>query len=155
MKFKIDISRQGNFLLAVLLSHFIFFGFLCNIHLKSINYGIIFLYQVMLSLSNFSFISTIILFIIVFILVFREQFYEYGIRNSFWLLPVIIFESWIWYWIMYGFDITIIFQFFSRLEGYITILFLLGLILVAAISSAYAKQKYLNYMKQYEQMEVN
>jgi hypothetical protein len=142
---KIDFSRQGNFILASLLIHFIFFGYLCNIYLKGIGENILFLYQVMF--NSTSYISAIILFIVVFIMVFREDFYEYGIRNSIWLVPVIIIESWIWYFFIVEFNILIIFEYFIRYESYLTILSLLGINLVAAIAGAYAKQIYVQRFK--------
>ncbi len=113
MKFNIDISRQGNFILALLLIHFVFFGYLSNIFQKQIGEKILYLYQIFFDPSTF--LSLIILFVIVFIMVLREKFFEYGIRNSIWLTPIIIGQSFIWMWIMYGFDITIIGDFFYSL----------------------------------------
>ena len=104
MKFKIEFSRQGNFILALLLLHFVFFGYLSNVYEKTIGEGVLFLYQVIF--NPISILSGIILFGIVFLMVLRENFYEYGIRNSIWLIPFIIVMSWIWYWFINGFDIT-------------------------------------------------
>ena len=142
---KIDFSRQGNFILASLLIHFIFFGYICNVYLRTIGENILFLYQVMF--NSTSFYSAIILFILVFIMVFREDFYEYGIRNSIWLVLVIVIESWIWYFFIVDFDILIIFIYFTRYESYLTILSLVGLNLVAAIAGAFAKQEYVERFK--------
>lgn len=138
MKQKIDLSRQGNFILAILLIHFVFFGYLSNIYFKLIGDRLLFLYQILFQPS--SFLSLIILFVIVFIMVFREKFFEYGIRNSIWLIPIIIIQSWIWYWIIYDFDITIIGTFFTRYEGYVTIFTLLSVNLLTAILAAILKQ---------------
>ncbi|MFX0177531.1 MAG: hypothetical protein ACFE85_15060 [Candidatus Hodarchaeota archaeon] len=154
MKLKIDISRNANFILALLLLHFVFFGFLCNIFQKDIGIRILFLYQVLFSFENFSFLSTIILFIIVFLMAFRETFFEYGIKNSIWLIPAIIIQSWIWYWFIEGFDILIIFLYFARIESYITILSLLGIILLAAVLGVVSKIKYQEYMKRIKEVEV-
>lgn len=146
MKFKkIDIGRQGNFILALLLIHFLFFGYLSNIFenslpQNSIGDGILFLYKVMFSPN--SFLSAIILFLIIFMMTFRENFYEYGMRNSIWTIPFIIVESWIWYWFINGFDITIIGGYFIRIESYLTILSLIALILSATFLGAIAKEKY-------------
>ena len=142
---KIEISRQGNFILASLLIHFVFFGYLCAIYEKSIGENILFLHNVMF--NSLSFLSGIILFFIVFIMVFRETFYEYGIRNSIWLIPLIIIESWIWYFFVVEFNIAIIPLYFTRYESYITILSLFGINLLAAITGAFAKQKYTQYFK--------
>ena len=146
MKIKIELSRQGNFLLAILFTHFIFFGYICNIYGKAIGERLLFLHQVLFTPS--SFLSTIILFLIVFFMVYRENFFEYGIRNSIWLTPIIIVQSWIWRWFINGFDITIIGDFFTRYEGYLTIFTLLCLNLFSAILAAITTGEYKKYYKQ-------
>ncbi len=145
MKIKIELSRQGNFILAILLTHFIFFGYICNIYEKTIEEKLLFLHQVLF--APYSFLSMVILFAIVFFMVLREKFFEYGIRNSIWLTPIIIVQSWIWMWILYGFDITIIGEFFTRYEGYLTILSILCLNLLSAILAAIIKGQYETYIK--------
>ncbi len=146
---KIEIARQGNFILTVLLIHFLFFGYLAIIYEKSIGENILFLHNVMF--NSKSFISVIILFFIVFIMVFRETFYEFGIRNSIWLVVFIIIESWIWYMFIIEFNIMIIPLYFTRLESYVTIISLFGINLLAAITGAFAKQKYIKYFKKQSQ----
>ena len=145
MKFKIEFSRQGNFILAILLIHFVFFGYLSNMFQKDIGERILYLYQVFI--DPMSYFSIIILFLIVFIMVMREKFFEYGIRNSIWLTPIIIIQSFIWFWIMFGFDITIIGDFFTRYEGYVTIFSILGVNLLAAILAAIFKQYRIKWKK--------
>ena len=142
---KIEISRQGNFILACLLIHFVFFGYICFIYEKSIGENILFLHNVLF--NSLSFFPGIILFFIVFIMVFREDFYEYGIRNSIWLIPLIIIESWIWYFFIIEFNLAVIPLYFTRFESYITILSLLGINLLAAVTGAFARQKYTQSIK--------
>lgn len=153
MKFKkIDFARQTNFILALLLIHFAFFGYLSNVYQKTIGDGVLFLYQVLFHPE--SYLSAIILVLIVFIMVFREHFFEYGIRNSIWLIPFIIVQSWIWYWfIIEDFDIGIIGAYFLRIESYITILTLLGLNLATAIVASIAREKYNAFLKRYKKIE--
>lgn len=145
MKKKIEIGRQTKFILACLLIHFLFFGYICNVYEKSIGENILFLHRALFNPS--SFLSALILFAIVFIMVYRERFFEYGIRNSIWLILFIIIESWIWYWFINGFDILIIFIYFTKLETLITILSLLGINLLSAFLGASLKQKYINYLE--------
>ena len=154
MKFKkIEFARQTNFILAILLIHFVFFGYLSNLYEKSIGEGILFLYQVLFDPR--SFFASIILAAIVFLMVFRENFFEYGIRNSIWLVPFIMIQSWIWYWfIIENFDISLIWGYFTRIESYITILTLLGINISAAILAAIARQKYNAYMNRVKKIEV-
>ncbi len=147
MKLKIELSRQGNFILAILMIHFIFFGYIANVFKKEVGERILFLYQILFDPA--SILSLIILFIIVFFMVFREKFFEYGIRNSIWLTPIIIGQSWIWFWIIKAeFDIITIGEFFMSYEGYLTIFSILGVNLFSAILAAVAKQRYEKYIKQ-------
>ena len=103
---------------------------------------------------------------------FREYFFEYGIRNSVWLIPVIMGMSWIWYWfitvstvavnffdsVIYVYDITSLFpiigMYFLRLESYLTILIILGINLTASISAAVAREKYNTYLSRTKKIEV-
>jgi len=169
-KNEIEIGRQGNFIFALLLIHFAFYGFLSNIFIKEVGENgiaylrilagtnaisadsILFLYKIFF--HPVSFISIFILFGIVFLMTFRENFFEYGIRNSIWLTPFIIIESWIWYWFIAGFDITLLGWYFIRIESYLTILLILGIVLCAAITSAIAKLKYQRYLRKARAIEA-
>ena len=148
MKLKIVISRQGNFILSILLLYFVFFGYIANVYYKDINLNLIFLYKVLF--SPLSFLSTIILFIIIFIMAFREDYFQYALRNAIWLTPIIIGISFIWYWIIYGFNIFIIGTFFTSIDGYLTILSLLGINFLTALLASYLKIKYLDLTKKLE-----
>ncbi|MFX0038237.1 MAG: hypothetical protein ACFFCY_11130 [Promethearchaeota archaeon] len=142
---KIDLGRQGNLILALLLIHFVFFGYLSEVYRKTIGMDILFLYRVIFNPQ--SFLSFIILFIIIFILTFRETFFEYGIRNSLWTIPFIMLESWIWYWfIVEEFDITVIGIYFIRIESYITLLTLFMIVLLASLLGAMTKEQYKRYL---------
>ena len=154
MKFKkIEFARQTNFILALLLIHFVFFGYLSNFYAKNIGERVLFLYQVMFHPQTF--FAAIILAGIVFLMAFRERFYEYGIRNSIWLVPFIIVQSWIWYWfIIERFDISVIWGYFTRIESYITILTLLGINLLAAILAAITREKFNTYRTRIKKIEV-
>ncbi len=154
MKFtKIEFARQTNFILALLLIHFVFFGYLSNVYEKSIGEGVLFLYQVIFHPE--SFYASIILAAIVFLMAFRERFFEYGIRNSIWLIPFIIIQSWIWYWfIIENFDISVIWTYFLRIESYITILTLLGVNILSAIFASIARQKYNAFKIRAKRIEV-
>jgi len=158
---KIELARQTNFLLALLLIHFVFFGYLSNVYQKSIGEGVLFLHQVMFHPQ--SFFASIILAGIVFLMAFREKFFEYGIRNSIWLVPFIIVQSWIWYWFVSydvnlmwyeNFDITVIGAYFLRIESYITILTLLGINISVAILAAIAREKYDTVIMRIKKIEV-
>lgn len=142
---QLEISRQGNFILASLLIHFVFFGYLCNIYDKSIGENVLFLYKVMFHPA--SFLSIIILFGIIFIMVYREEFTEFGIKNSIWIVILIVIESWIWYFFVVDFNLLMIPLYFIRFESYLTILILLGVNLSAALLAGYIKGKIKEYKK--------
>ncbi|MHA2287234.1 MAG: hypothetical protein ACXABG_00480 [Promethearchaeota archaeon] len=154
MKFKkIEFARQTNFILALLLIHFVFFGYLSNFYAKNIGERVLFLYQVLFHPQTY--FASIILAGIVFLMAFRERFYEYGIRNSIWLVPFIIIQSWIWYWFIIGsFDISVIWGYFTRIESYITILTLLGINMFAAILAAIARERFNTYRTRIKKIEV-
>ena len=161
MKFKkIELGRQTNFILALLFIHFIFFGYLSNVYFKDIGENVMFLYNVMFSPQ--SYLSTIILFGIVFFMAFREKFFEYGIKNSIWLIPFIMGMSWIWYWfVIMQIDTAnildifpIIGGYFLRIEAYITILTLLGVNLFASILASIVRVQYNNYLARVKKIEV-
>ena len=142
---KLEINRQGNFILAFLLIHFVFFGYICNIYDKTIGENVLFLYRVMFHPA--SFLSIIILFGIIFLMVYREEFTEFGIKNSIWMVIVIVIESWIWYFFVVDFNLLIIPLYFIRLDSYLTILILLGVNLSAALLAGYTKSQIKKYKK--------
>ena len=142
---KIDIGRQGNFILGLLLIHFVFFGIISNVWRKTLGMDILFLQNVMF--NSRSYLASIVLFLIIFQMTFRENFYEYGIRNSLWTIPFIIVESWVWYWFIEGeFNIGIIGTYFIQIESYISILSVLAIILSASLLGAIAKEYYKRYL---------
>lgn len=146
MKFsKIQIGRQGNFIMGILLIFFVFFGYIANEYPRNlagditIGQELLFLYQIIFNPGTFW--AFIILFGIMFLVAFRELFYEYAIRNSIWYIPVIMIISWFWYWFLFGFDPSVFYIYFIKVEGYLTILSLLCINLLAAISASIVNEK--------------
>ena len=140
MKFKkIELGRQGNFLAGIILIFFLFFGYISNVYKKSIGEELLLLHQVLFNSKTF--FAFIILFAIVFYVSYRETFFEYAIRNSIWLIPVVIIISWFWYWMLFGFDTIVFYIYFVRIEGYLTLLSLLSINLWAAFLASIIKQK--------------
>ncbi|MHA2039780.1 MAG: hypothetical protein ACW98X_25470 [Promethearchaeota archaeon] len=149
MKFKkIDFGRQANFILALILIHFVFFGYISEHYKKSIGEDILYLHKILFDPS--AFLSFVILFAIVFIMAYRESFFEYGIRNSIWLTLFILGESWFWYiFVTFRLDVlAAIGRFFISYEGYLTIFSILATNLLAAITASIAKVKYEKYKVQ-------
>jgi len=143
MRTKIEFNRQGNFIITILAIYFVFFGYISLVYEENVGERLLFLYQVFFAPE--SFLSLIILMVIVFIMVFREQFFEYGIRNSFWLIFIVILLSWFWYWFVNDFSFQFLTWYFIRIETYITIACLVCAIFLSAILGATAKEKYKKY----------
>jgi len=152
MKFKIEFGRQGNFIVALLLLHFVFFGYICNIYEKAVGDKVLFLYKAIF--DPIAILSGILLFGIVFLMVLRENFFEYGIRNSIWLIPFIIVMSWIWYWFINGFDIGMIGMYFLNWQTYVNILVLLGINILSALLASITKESYARFTKREKEIET-
>jgi hypothetical protein len=159
MKNKIDLSRQGNFIFAAIMIHFVFFGYISNVYEKTIGNRILYLWQVLF--DPISILSLVILIIIIFYMAFREQFFEYGIKNSLWIIPVIIIESWIWYLFINGFQADLLqltgqmfALYFLSWQSYLTILILIVINLISALLGSYAKQKYKEYLVKIKTVEL-
>ena len=141
---KIDLSRQGKFIVTLLMIHFLFFGYICITYAKSIGENILFLHLIMFNPQ--SYLSLIFLILIIVFQAFREKFFEYGIKNSIWVIPFMIVMSWIWYWFINGFNILLIFIYFIRYETYISILTLLAINLSSALLGSYLRIKYTQFI---------
>lgn len=146
MKFsRIKVGRQGNFILGLLLLFFVFFGYISNEFQRDLNNQVtigedlIFMYQILFNPT--SSLSFFILFGIMFLVALRESFFEFAIRNSIWYIPAILIMSWFWYWFLFGFDATVFYIYFIRIEGYLTIFSLLSINLLAAISASVLNEK--------------
>jgi hypothetical protein len=151
MRTKIEFNRQSNFIVSILAIYFVFFGYISLVYEENVGERLLFLYQVFFTPE--SFLSLIILMVIVFIMVFREQFFEYGIRNSFWLIIIVILLSWFWYWFINDFNFVFLTSYFIRIETYITIACLISAIFLSAILGATAKEKYKKYKERIQKIE--
>jgi len=98
-------------------------------------------------------------------MVYREEFPEFGIKNSIWLVILIVIESWIWYFFInptildptypreYTLEVFIITfldifpGYFIRYESYLTILILLGINVSTALLAGFTKVKIREYRK--------
>ncbi len=154
-KKRFEITRQNNLLVAILLVFFVFFGYLCNSVEKSIGYRIIFLHQALFAPGTFP--SVIILVLIIAIMVVREPFWEYGLRNSLWLTPIILGFSWFWFLIINQFNFGEILTNFSNsitltqflIEGFLTVIIILGITFFTAVGSIILKMKFIQYKQKH------
>jgi len=86
------------------------------------------------------FLPLILLFIVCFILTYKEEIPHYGIRASIWLVPTIILEGFIFYFVMFGFSLEPFILQFAHYKGYLNILILIGVTLSGSLIGMKFKQ---------------
>ena len=101
------------------------------------------------------YLPPLLLFFICFLLTYKEDIPHYGIKASLWLVPSLILEGFLWYWIMLIIQCRLapnggicfldsaaypfIYQ-FAHWEGYLNILILYGCTFTGALSGMKLKQ---------------
>ena len=151
---KIDWGRQGGVILAYVVVLLGYYGIIANTMMFD-QYGhwisytdmdrTILFWTYTTYLNNY-FLPALLLFFTCFMLTYKEDIPHYGIKASIWLVPLIIAEGFILYSIMFGFTSEPIFLKFGRIEGYLDILILFGLVISGAISGMKLKQ-YIEHRK--------
>lgn len=142
---KIDWGRQGGVILLYIIALLGYYGIIANTMMFD-QYGNWISYEVMdrtilfwtytTYMENY-FLPAILLFFVCFILTYKEEIPQYGIKASIWLLPFIIAEGFIFYAVMFGISEEPIRLKFGRIEGYIDII----VIIVTGISGAISGMK--------------
>ena len=96
-------------------------------------------------LASFT-LPCLLLFFVCFWLTYKEDIAHYGIRASLWLVPFIIFEGFLFYFIMFGFSFEPFVLQFAHIKGYINLLILFLLNICGALSGMYLK-KYIKNLR--------
>ncbi|MFX1501050.1 MAG: hypothetical protein ACFFDH_08820, partial [Promethearchaeota archaeon] len=145
---KIDWGRQGGVLLAYAIVLLGYYGIVANIVMVN-KYGEYFSFTEMdrtilfwtfkTYLETF-YLPIILVFLTCFFLTYKEDIPHYGIKASIWLVPSIIFEAFIFYWIMFGFSIEPFIWQFGDWKGYIHILILFAISISGALCGMKIKQ---------------
>ena len=146
--FHTDWGRQGVVIFAYIAVLLGYFGIVANIILVNdlglwIPYPemdptiLIWTYKVY---PQAFYLPILLLFFISFLLTYREDIPHYGIKASLWLVPPLIAEGFLFYWIMFGFSAEPFILQFARGEGYLNILILYGCTLTGALSGMKLKQ---------------
>lgn len=86
------------------------------------------------------FLSPILLFLVSFLLTFKEDIFHYGIRASIWLVPTLVVEGFLFYFGMFGFNFEPFVLQFAHFEGYLNVLILIGLTLSGSLTGMKLKQ---------------
>ncbi len=146
--FHLDWGRQGAVILAYIIVLLGYFGIVANIVLVNgiglwIPYTemdrtiLIWTYKVY---PQTYYLPILLLFLISFLLTYKEDIPHYGIKASLWLVPPLIAEGFLFYWIMFGFSAEPFILHFAHGEGYLNILILYACTFTGALSGMKAKQ---------------
>ena len=146
--FKLDWGRQGGVIFAYLVVLLGYFGIVANILLAS-ERGLSIPYTEMDPTILFwtykvypqtFYLPILLLFFICFLLTYKEDIPHYGIKASLWLVPPLIAEGFLFYWIMFGFSAEPFILQFAHGEGYLNILILYVCTFTGALSGMKLKQ---------------
>jgi len=92
------------------------------------------------------YLPILLLFLVSFLLTYKEDIPHYGIKASLWLVPLLIAEGFLLYYIMFVWPQNSYFSFdpfvlqFAHWEGYLNILILYGCTFTGALSGMKLKQ---------------
>jgi len=146
--FHTDWGRQGMVIFAYIAVLLGYFGIVANVILiNDIGFWIpftemdptilIWTYKVY---PDTFYLPILLLFLISFLLTYKEDIPHYGIKASLWLVPPLIAEGFLFYWIMFGFSAEPFILQFAHGEGYLNILILYGCTFTGALSGMKIKQ---------------
>ena len=131
-RINIDFGRQGGIFLGYIIIILGFYGIIANtVMMDQFDEWIPFLDMdrtlliwPYLSYSQNFFLPFLLLFIVCFALTYKEDIPAYGIKASLWLIPIIIAEGFIFYWLMFGISLEPFILQFLYFEGYINVMLL-------------------------------
>lgn len=90
--------------------------------------------------SRSFFLSPILVFLVCFIMTYKEDIPHYGIRASIWMVPMLTAIGFIFYFGMFGFSLDPFILQFAYFEGYLNVLILFGLTISGSIIGMRLKQ---------------
>jgi hypothetical protein len=147
-RISIDFGRQGGIFLGYVIIILGFYGIIANtvmtdrfnewIPIADMNRTL--LIWPYLSFTRNLFAPFLLLYIVCFGLTFKEDIPAYGIKASLWLVPIIIVQGFIFYWVMFGFSLEPFVLQFLNLEGYVNILLLYSWALRGSVLGMYVKK---------------
>ncbi|MFX0029566.1 MAG: hypothetical protein ACFE8B_10170 [Candidatus Hermodarchaeota archaeon] len=145
---KIDWGRQGGVILGYIVVLLGYYGIIANTMMFD-EYGrwisfldmdrTILFWTYTTYLNNY-FLPAFLLFLVCFLLTYKEDIPHYGIKASIWVVPLIVIEGFIFYSLMFGIASEPFILKFTHIEGYLDILVLYGLAISGAICGMKLKQ---------------
>ena len=147
--FGIDWGRQGGVIALYIVVLLGYYGIIANtvmfdqygdwISFTEMNRSIL-IYTFQSYVQSF-FLPAVLLFLVSFLLTYKEEIYQYGLKASIWIVPLLIAEGFIFYFIMFGFSAEPFLWQFMTFEGYLNILILFGLLLLGSLAGMKLKQR--------------
>ena len=147
--FGIDWGRQGGVIALYIVVLLGYYGIIANtvmfdqygdwISFTEMNRSIL-IYTFQSYVQSF-FLPAVLLFLVSFLLTYKEEIYQYGLKASIWIVPLLIAEGFIFYFIMFGFSAEPFLWQFMTFEGYLNILILFGLLLLGSLTGMKLKQR--------------
>jgi len=139
--------------------YFIFFGYICLVYDEFISeqgvvsYEIIFLNRIFFSKATW--LASIIVFLIIAFMAYRENFHEYALRYTHYLIIFTFISAFVWHWMAVEFNLNLIpiFLGFTKVEGigwyegYLSIVIVIILYYLSAFVGCALKKEYLKRLK--------
>ena len=148
-RISIDFGRQGGIFLGYTIIILGFYGIVANTITYDWHYNewipfldidrTLLIWPYLSWPYNF-FIPFTLLFGVCFWLTYKEDIPAYGIKASFWLVPIVIAVGFIFYWWMFGFSLEPFILQFLYVEGYINVMLLYLMALGGAFSGMFLKK---------------
>jgi len=159
---KVNWGRQGGVFFSYIIVFFGYYGIIANILMfdegvdwfsfidisESVKTMLFWTYEYYLTTF---FLPCFLLFFVCFWLTYKEDISHYGIRASIWLAPFIIFEGFIFYFIMFGFSPEPFILQFGNFKGYINFLLLITINLLGSLSGLLLRRR----MKSRREMKLS
>lgn len=118
-----------------------------------ISYELVFLNRIFFSSRTWA--AGIIIFLIIAFMAYREEFHEYALRNTHYLIVFTFLASFFWYWMAKKFELSLILVFFGiskaepfyRFEGYLSIIVVIIIYYFSAFVGCALKKEYQKHIK--------
>lgn len=147
--FKIEWGRQGGVIFGYIIVLLGYYGIIANtvmfdqfgnwISFVDMNKSLL-IFTYLTYFQSF-FLPALLLLLVSFLLAYKEDVPQYGIKASIWIVPLLIAQGFIFYFIMFGFSMEPFLLQFASIEGYINILILYGLVIFGSVFGMKLKQR--------------
>ncbi len=147
--FKIEWGRQGGVIFGYIIVLLGYYGIIANtvmfdqfgnwISFVDMNESLL-IFTYLTYFQSF-FLPALLLLLVSFLLAYKEDVPQYGIKASIWIVPLLIAQGFIFYFIMFGFSMEPFLLQFASIEGYINILILYGLVIFGSVFGMKLKQR--------------